>query len=108
MLHTRNLSGTVEVDGQVFEWSLRRDPQWCTADGWRGMSIALRLVGAAREANLEFPMPSSGRSKLQPQLQRPQVSKRMIENGVRSALERGWEPSSRGKTVIVEVDANGC
>ncbi|RZJ00821.1 MAG: hypothetical protein EON90_05690 [Brevundimonas sp.] len=107
MLHTRDLAGHVEVDGQAFDWSLRRDPQWCTADGWRGMSIALRMVGATREAILEFPMPSSG-SNVQPQRQRPEISKRLIENGVRSALECGWEPRSRGKAIIVEVDADGC
>ena len=108
MLHTRDLSGTVEVDGQAFDWSLRRDPQWCTADGWRGMSIALLMRGAPREATLEFPMPSPGRSKMQPQLQRPEISKRLIENGVRAALDCGWEPRSRGKAISVEVDANGC
>jgi len=72
------------------------------------MSIALLLVGATREAILDFPMPSHHRSKLQPQLQRPEVNRRLIENGVRSALKCGWDPVSRGKAFIVEVDANGC
>jgi hypothetical protein len=108
MLHTRDLAGTLEVDGLQYDWAVQREPQWCTVDGWRGMTIALRLKNAPREAILEFPMPSARRSKLQPQLRRPQVNQRIIENGVRAALLAGWEPTSRGKSVVFEVDANGC
>ena len=100
MLHTRNMTGSVEVDGQHYEWAIQREPQWCTADGWRGMAIALRLRDAQREAVLEFPMPSARRSKLQPQLRRPRVNRRIIENGVRAALTAGWEPPSRGKPML--------
>ena len=108
MLHTRDLAGVVEVDGLPYEWALQREPQWCTVDGWKGMTIALRLRGAHREAVLEFPMPSPRRSKLQPQLRRPQINQRIIENGVRAALAAGWDPTARGKPVVFEVDANGC
>ena len=107
MLHTRDLSGSIQVDGQTFEWTLRREPQWCTMDGWKGMSIALRLKDAGREAILDFPMPTARTSKLQPQLQRPEISQQLLENGVRSALACGWNPASRGKPFIVEVDATG-
>jgi len=72
------------------------------------MTIVLRLRDAQREAILEFPMPSARRSKLQPQLRRPQVNQRIVENGIRSALAAGWDPISRGKPVVFEVDANGC
>ena len=107
MLHTRDLTGTVEVDGLQYEWTVRQEPQWCTVDGWRGMIVILRLRDAQREAILEFPMPPARRSKLQPQLRRPQVNRRIIENGVRAALAAGWDPASRGKPVVFEVDANG-
>ena len=107
MLKTRDISGTVEVDGWRFEWAIQREPQWCTSDGWRGMTIILRAQDGQREAVLEFPMPSASRSKLQPQLRRPQVNSRIIENGVRAALAAGWLPSSRGKSVVFEVDADG-
>lgn len=107
MLHVRNLSGTVEVDGLQYDWAIQREPQWCTSDGWRGMTIILRARDAQREAILEFPMPPARRSKLQPQLRRPQINPRIIENGVRAALAAGWLPASRGKPVAFEVDANG-
>ena len=108
MLHTRNLSGSVAVDGHDYVWKLRREPQWCTVDGWRGMTIALRQKDAQREALLQFPMPAARRSKLQPQLRRPQVNSRILENGVRAALAAGWDPNTRGKPVVIDVDANGC
>ncbi|GGE81944.1 hypothetical protein [Sphingomonas prati] len=108
MLHTRDLSGTVEIDGIQYEWVLQREPQWCTVDGWRGMTIIVRMHDAQREAVLEFPMPSARRSKLQPQLRRPRVNQQIVENGVRAALAAGWEPISRGKPIVFEVDANGC
>jgi hypothetical protein len=71
------------------------------------MIVSLRLHNAQREAILEFPMPSNRRSKLQPQLRRPQVNRRIVENGVRAALAAGWGPTSRGKPITFEVDANG-
>jgi hypothetical protein len=108
MLHTRDLSGTLEVDGLRFEWAVQREPQWSTADGWKGLTVSLRMCDAQREAILEFPMPSARRSKLQPQLRRPQVNHRIVENGIRAALSAGWDPASRGKPVVFEVDANGC
>lgn len=108
MLHTRDLSGTVEVDGLRYGWAVQREPQWCTVDGWKGMAVALRLHETQRVAVLEFPMPSARRSKLQPQLRRPQINQRVIENGIRAALAAGWDPDSRGKPVVFEVDANGC
>jgi hypothetical protein len=108
MIHTRKLVGTVEVDGVRFDWAVSREPQWCTVDGWRGMTIALRKLDAEREAVLEFPMPPARRSKMQPQLRRPQVNGRIVENGIRAALAAGWNPASRGKPVVFEVDANGC
>ena len=107
MLHARDLAGSVDVDGRHYEWAVQREPQWCTVDGWRGMTVMLRLRDAQREAILEFPMPPARRSKLQPQLRRPQINRRIVENGVRAALALGWDPDSRGKPLVFEVDANG-
>lgn len=107
MPHTRDLSGTVEVDGLQYGWAIRQEPQWCTADGWKGMTVILCAPDGQREAVLEFPMPPARRSKLQPQLRRPQVNPRIIENGFRAPLAAGWLPAARGKPVAFKVDANG-
>ncbi|TPG39761.1 hypothetical protein EAH79_13770 [Sphingomonas koreensis] len=107
MLHKRDLAGDIEVDGQNYEWELQREPQWCTADGWRGMTVAIRLAGAQREAILEFPM-LTRTTNGSPQRQRPKVNDAVVINGVRAALAAGWEPTSRGKPIVYMVDANGC
>ena len=106
MLHSRDLTGIIEVDGLNYEWTLQREPQWCTADGWRGMVVTVRQVGEQREALLEFPMPKSGNGSQY--RRRPQVSNAIAANGVRAALAAGWEPASRGKPETYMVDANGC
>jgi hypothetical protein len=103
----RNLFGLIEVDDHQYRWAIAREPQWCTADGWRGMVVNLRRENAPREALLEFPMPSSRRSALQPHLRRPQVNQSIIANGVRAALAAGWKPTGRGKSAVFQVDANG-
>jgi len=104
MLHTRDLAGIVEVDGLRYEWAVQREPQWCTADGWRGMVVAVRQVEEQREALLEFPMPKSGNGSQY--RRRPQLNNAIAANGVRAALAAGWEPSSRGKPETYMVDAN--
>lgn len=106
MLHTRDRSGAVEVDGQSYEWSVQREPQWCTADGWRGMTICIRQVSEQREALLEFPMPKSGNGSKQ--RRRPELNNAIVANGVRAALAAGWDPTSRGKPTTYMVDASGC
>lgn len=56
MLHTCDLTGLIEVNGLRYEWMVQREPQWCTADGWRGMGVSVRQLDKQREALLEFPM----------------------------------------------------
>ncbi|MDO9488131.1 MAG: hypothetical protein Q7J32_07125 [Sphingomonadaceae bacterium] len=106
MIHTRELAGIVEVDGLKFEWELQREPQWCTAHGYRGMTVTLRMVGEQREALLEFPMPTHSDGR--PNWKRPQLNDAIASNGVRAALAAGWEPTSRGKAVVFMVDVSGC
>lgn len=105
MLHTRDLTDSVEVDGLTYEWSVQREPQWCTADGWRGLVLSIRLEDGQREALLEFPMPKGGNGS--PHRRRPKIDKAIVANGVRAAIAAGWEPTSRGKAETYMVDANG-
>ncbi|HEY1615667.1 MAG TPA: hypothetical protein VGF97_18475 [Rhizomicrobium sp.] len=107
MLHKRDLTGIVAIDRLKYEWELQREPQWCTADGWRGMTVSLRRVDSQREAVLEFPMPKRPLNG-SPHRQRPQLNDAIAANGVRAALAAGWEPESRGKPMLFAVDANGC
>lgn len=104
MRHTRNLTGTVQIDGEKFEWQLQREAQW-SADGWKGMTVSLRQKDAQREALLEFPLPK--RLLEGSQKGRPQINDAIASRGIRAALSAGWDPASRGKTMVFMVDANG-
>lgn len=98
----RTTGGRVTVDGVDFEWHLHREPQWCTADGWRGMVLGVRQTGCQREALIEWPMPKSGSSSV-PYRQRPKIDATLLAQGIRQALENGWEPSSSGQPVSIFV-----
>lgn len=104
MVHTHSLAGVVEIDGLKFEWHLQREAQF-TADGWKGMTVALRQVGCQREAVLEFPTPKRLLKGLPKG--RSHVNDVIAARGIRAALSAGWEPESRGKPVVFMVDANG-
>lgn len=102
---TNKTAGIVDVDGVLYEWELRSEPQWGDAEGWRGMTVSLRRKHAQREALLEFPAPK----RLVKGLPRGrlQISDALVSRGIRAALEAGWETASRGKPMVFSVDADG-
>ncbi|MBD8548543.1 hypothetical protein [Sphingomonas sp. CFBP 8760] len=103
MSKSRNNSGTVEVDGEKYDWELQREPQWSDDDGWKGMIVSLLQRNTKREALLEFPPPKRLLKGLQ--RGRLQLDDATVARGVRAALGAGWEPMSRGKPMIFSVDA---
>jgi len=102
---TRDNSGTVVVDGETYEWEIRRQPQRTTGNEWQGIGIALRLKDAQREAIVMFPM--AMRSNGIPNFERQRINVESVRNAVSSAIAAGWDPTSRGKVVVFDVDAAG-
>lgn len=105
MTSIHKLSGILDVDGHLYEWELRSEPQWSESEGWKGMTVALLRQQTQRSAMLEFPPPrrllkGMPRGRLQ-------VSDAILSRGIRAALEAGWEPTSRGKPMVFMVDADG-
>lgn len=101
---TRDTSGTVEVDGEVYAWELRRQPR-PTASGWEGVTLTLRHQDFKREAIVQFPPPM--RPNGRPDVEKQKVDLDHVRNAVASAMEAGWDPASRGKPVAFDVDAEG-
>jgi hypothetical protein len=97
----------IEVGGEPYIWKLQRRPQWSSDDNaWTGMALSVRHALGQREAVLEFPpgkQPRFGAPLLKPS----QIVPALVANAIASAVAAGWEPLSRGKTVIVVVDATG-
>ncbi len=97
----------IEVGGDPYLWRLQRKPHWSSDPSERrGMGIAVRHREGQREAVLEFPPGAQPRFG-GPQLKAEQVRPELVAKAIASALEAGWEPLSRGKTVTFEVDAAG-
>ena len=104
----RKLSGRVEVGDYAFRWTLHREPQWTSEQGFRGLAIAVVLDEPKeyRTLILEWPYEKSQMGMaLIPQ--RPAVSIPELQAGIASAMETGWEPESRGKPWIRPAKAEG-
>ena len=97
----------IEVAGEPYVWWLQRKPHWSSNPAERrGMGIAVCHRAGKREAVLEFPPGDKPRFGA-PQLKPEQISTDLVARAIASAIDAGWEPLSRGKTVTVAVDAAG-
>jgi|SRR5215217_456305 len=98
----------IQVDGEPYIWRLQRQPQWSSdTKGWQGMALAVRHKEGQREAVVEFP-PGHQPAYGLPQLKPAQIKPELVARAIASAIEAGWEPHSRGKTVAIVVDETGA
>lgn len=105
MSKSQPTDGTVIVDGASYDWHLQREPHQSDDEGWKGMTIALLQCDAPRAAWVQFPPPKRLLRGLP--RGRLQLDNATISRCVRAALAAGWEPTSRGKPVMFEVDSEG-
>lgn len=101
----RDLQYPVTIDGIPLIWNLHREQQLSTADGWRGVAIHVRVVeGVRRELHLEYPAVQV-RKIVATRTDRVEVNIRppKVEAHIRQAMEAGWDPMSRGKPYVYEV-----
>ena len=105
MQFTRDQSGTVDVDGESYVWELRRQPQPKGGNVWEGMAVSLRHADFKREAIVQFPPPL--RLNGRPDVEKQRVNVDAVRTAVASAIEAGWDPTSRGKAMVFDVDADG-
>ena len=104
-MQTRDNSGTVEVDGDIYHWELRRQPRPLSGGKWEGMAVTLQLADFKREAIVQFPPPL--RANGRPDTEKQFVDPDRIRNAVAAVIEAGWNPTSRGKAMVFDVDADG-
>jgi len=97
----------IEVGGDPYVWRLHRLPGWSSDTATRhGMALAVRHKEGQREAVVEFPPGPQPRYGA-PQLKPAQIPPELVAKAITSAMEAGWDPLSRGKTVAIVVDATG-
>jgi hypothetical protein len=97
----------IEAGGEPYIWRLQRRPQESGKASERsGMALAVRHKDGQREAVLEFPPGPQPRFGA-PKLQALDTPSDIVERAIASAIEAGWDPLSRGKRVVIVVDATG-
>lgn len=97
----------VQIDGRTYVWWLQRPPVWSRDDNaMAGMALAARDAEGQREVVLEFP--PGPRPRLgAPVLKAESIPVRLVTTAIASAIAAGWDPLSRGKPVVIMVDAAG-
>ena len=96
---TRELAGTLEIDGWPLTWRLRSEQQWSPKGEHVGLRLSVeRSDEAHRELVLEYPFRDLGKTG------RPDIDVDRIAGDIRQAMEAGWKPKSRGRPFIFVLD----
>lgn len=102
---TRDQTGRIEVDGETYVWELRRQPRPVGGNVWEGMAVSLRHADYRREAIVQFPAPL--RPNGRPDVEKQRVNVDAVKTAVASIIAAGWDPTTRGKPMVFDVDADG-
>src|SRR5688572_4611609 len=90
--------GKIEVDSVGYDWSVHRQPTWVTSGAPRLLGLAIQVTPEepnTRELLLEFDISRGHRNMSHHQ--RFKVPNVRLLQCIRSAIEAGYDPSSRGK-----------
>ena len=107
MRHAKRLvQAAITIDGFSLIWRLHREQQLTTADGWQGVAIHVSVVeGVRRELHLEYPAVKTQKvGYTRTDFVRQNISPAKVLAHIRRAIEAGWDPESRGKPFVFEVD----
>ena len=104
----RSIEHSITVDGVKLVWNLHREQQLTTDEGWRGISIHVRVAESdkvRRDLHLEYPAVKTQKIGFT-RTDRVVVNIRpaVVEQHIRQAMEGGWDPTSRGKPFIWVLD----
>jgi hypothetical protein len=102
----RSIEAAVTIDGFSLIWHLHREQQFSEEEGWRGLAIHVKVAeGVRRELHLEYPAwVKETQSIKYTEPARPNVSPARVEAHIRQAMAAGWDPESRGKPFVHELD----
>ncbi len=98
----------IQVGDVEYIWSVRSWPSWCwNFEDFNGLMLDIVLIeDRRRPLVVEFPMERKpGRPK--PPKQMPPIPDAKIIHIIEQALELGWNPNSRGKPFLMDVDFHG-
>jgi hypothetical protein len=96
-------TGTVQIQGVEFRWSIFRQPRWTSTRTLLGLAILVETIEPShRQLILEFTIDRSRHGDM-PQHQRFRVSNRRIIECIQNAMNAGWDPNSRGKRFVFDA-----
>jgi len=88
----RELSGSLVVEGYPLRWSLKSEQIWSPAGDHVGLRLSVeRQDEAHRELVLEYPFQEGSK------ISRPDIDRDRLGKDIRSAMDAGWNPRSRGR-----------
>lgn len=100
--------GLVTVEGESFQWSVRRAPQWFNGQ-WVGLVITVEPAEDPRKVLvIEYPMPPDWRptaGSLARRVARPPIASDDFAHQIARAMAAGWDPGSRGKPFVFDVES---
>jgi hypothetical protein len=101
----------IRVDEMEYVWSIRGWPSWCwNNEDFNGLTLEIEGVHdnprPYRPLVVEFPMERKV-SRTKPPRQQPLIPDAKIAHLIQQAIELGWNPESRGKPFVMEVDFHG-
>ena len=101
----RSIESALIIEGFRLSWHLHREQQWCTADGWKGVAIHVKVSeGVRRELFLEYPAVKTQKIGFtRTDFVRQNISPAKVEAHILQAIAAGWDPASRGKPFVYEV-----
>ena len=102
----RSIQVAITIDDFPLIWNLHREQQLSTADGWRGVAIHVKVAeGVLRELHLEYPAVQTQKiSYARADHLKQNISPTKVAAHIRRAMEAGYDPGSRGKPFVYEVD----
>ena len=102
----RHIERSVTLQGVPLVWRLHREQHFTFGEGWAGVAIHVQVAeGVRRDLFLEYPAV---------QIQKAggfgadhfvvNIRPAKVESHILRAIEAGWDPESRGKPFVFEVD----
>jgi hypothetical protein len=90
----------IVVDGHELLWQMRHGWVHDNVVGLKGISISVwQQPGRTRELVIDFPFSDFGRERTP----KPKDLIQKLVPAIRAAIEGGWDPESRGRTVRYDV-----
>ena len=96
-------SGTVQVDGVEYRWSVYRQPSWSSERGPVGPAILIESVEPRRRGLLVELTADPTRHRCMISHQRFRISNPRLVEYIQSARRAGWDPESRGKRFVFDA-----